>query len=177
MEVKICTDEPKLIKSIEKLFLKSKGIVSIDGVDGVGKSTLASKIAKELSFPLIEIDIFVQEKQSGYIDHIDYNRLKKRIRENIIENRLVILEGICIQQVLDKIGLNSFIKIYVKVIDSYGFWMDEIRFFPSDKSADEVIAERKTKGFSLGHVEEIIRYHYTCKPHENADYIFERLKS
>jgi len=174
VKVNIYTDDHTLIKSIENLPLEFKGIISIDGVDGVGKSTLASKIAKELRSPLIEIDTFVQEQRGGYIDYIDYNRLNERIKKNIIENRLVILEGICIQQILDKIGLKSFIKIYVKVIDNYGFWMDEIRFFPPDKSANEVIAERKANRFSLGHVEDIIRYHYTYMPYKNADYLFER---
>jgi len=177
MEVNICTNETELIKSIENLSLKSKGIVSIDGVDGVGKSRFASKIAKELSFPLIEIDTFVKEQQGGYIDHIDYNRLNESIRENIIEDRLVILEGICVQQVLKQLHQKSNVKVYIRVIDKYGFWMDQIRLFPPDKSADEIIAERRKKGFSLGHVEDIIRYHYTFKPHEDVDYILERQKT
>lgn len=177
MEVSICTDEGKLIRSIENLSLKSRSIFSIDGVDGVGKSTLAYKIAKELNLLHIEIDTFVQEQQSGYIDFIDYDRLGESIKQAITTNQVIILEGICVQQVLKKLSLNSYAKVYVKVIDNYGFWMDRIRFFPPDKSADEMIAERKSKRFSLGHVEDIIRYHYTFKPHENADYIFERRKA
>jgi len=176
MEASFFTDDYTLIKSIKNLSLKSPGIISIDGVDGVGKSTIACKIAEELSLPYIEIDTFVQEQQGGYIDHIDYDRLSESIKQAIITKQMIILEGICVQQILKKLGLNSYTKIYVKVIDNYGFWMDQIRFFPPDKSADEMIAERKAKGFSLGHVEDIIRYHYTFKPHENADYIFERRK-
>lgn len=177
MEAIIFTDEYALIESIENLSLKSSGIVSIDGVDGVGKSTLACKIAEELSLPYIEIDTFVQEQQGGYIDHIDYDRLSESIKQAIITNQVIILEGICVQQVLKKLDLNSNAKVYVRVMNNYGFWMDRIRFFPPDKSADEMIAERKAKRFSLGHVEDIIQYHYTFKPHENADYIFERRKA
>ena len=177
MKAIVFADEHALIKSIKNLSLISPGIVSIDGVDGVGKSTLACKIAEEMSLPYIEIDTFVQEQQGGYIDHIDYDRLSESIKQAIITNHVIILEGICVQQVLKKLGLNSYAKVYVKVIDNYGFWMDQIRFFPPDKSADEMIAERKAKRFSLGHVEDIIRYHYTFKPHENTDYIFERRKA
>ena len=177
MEVSVCTDEGKLIRSIENLSLKSPSIVSIDGVDGVGKSTLACKFAEELNLLQIEIDTFVQEQQAGYIDYIKYDRLSESIKQAIIANQVIILEGICVQQVLKKLGLNSYAKVYVKVIDNYGFWMDQIRFFPPEKSADEMIAERKAKRFSLGHVEDIIRYHYTFKPHENADYIFERRRA
>jgi len=174
MSVNIFADERALIKCIETFSLKSPIIVSVDGVDGVGKTTLACNIAKKMNFPCIEIDTFVQEQQGGFIDHIDYNRLSETIKQAIITNHLIILEGICVLQVLQKLGLNSYAKVYVKVINNYGFWMDQIRLFPPDKSADEMIAERKAKGFLLGHVEDIIRYHYTFKPHENADYIFER---
>ena len=102
MEARIFADEYALIKSIENLSLKSPGIVSIDGVDGVGKSTLACKIAEELSLPYIEIDTFVQEQQGSYIDGIDYNRLSERIKQAIITNQVLILEGICVQQATKK---------------------------------------------------------------------------
>lgn len=176
MSAVVFADEHALIKCIENLSLKSPGIVSIDGVDGVGKSTLARKIVEELTLSYVEIDTFVKEQQGGYIDHIDYDRLIESIKQAMITNQVLILEGICVQQVLKKLGLNPYVKIYVKVINNYGFWMDRIRFFPPDKSADEMIAERKAKQFSLGHVEDIIRYHYTFNPHESADYIFERRK-
>ena len=169
MEDNIHNDEYKLIRSLKDLSLNSQSIISIDGVDGVGKSTLSCKIAEELCLPNIEIDNFVQEQQGGYIKYIDYDRLHDRI-----SNQTIVIEGVCVQQILNKMSLTSDVSVYVKVIDVYGFWMHRMRLFPSDKSADEVINERKAKGFPLGHEEDIIRYHYTFKPHENADYIFER---
>ncbi|MCF8088994.1 MAG: hypothetical protein K9K63_13095 [Desulfotignum sp.] len=180
MKCSVFTDEYELIQSIKNLSLKSPGIVSIDGIDGVGKSTLACKISEDLSLPRIEIDTFIQEQQGGYIEHIDYYRLNEKIKQTIIAGHVIILEGICIQQVLKRLSLNSNTKIYVKVINVIGnhyLWMDQMQFFPPGKSADEMIAERMAKRYSLGHVEDIIRYHYTFKPHENADYIFERRKA
>ena len=70
--------------------------------------------------------------------------------------------------------LTSDVSVYVKGIDIYGFCDGQIKYFPPNKSVDEVINERKIKKFSLGYEEDIIRYHYIFKPHENADYIFER---
>lgn len=174
MEENIYTDESTLIKALKCLSLNSPSIISIDGVDGVGKSTLACKIAEELSLPHIEIDTFVHAQKEGYIKNIDYDRFGERIVQAIISNQMIVVEGICVQQVLKKISLTPNVSVYVKVIDDYGFWMDQIRLFPPDRSADEIIDERKAKRFSLGHVEEIIRYHYTFKPHEHANYIFER---
>lgn len=174
MEMNIYTDECTLVRSIKHISLNFPSIISIDGVDGVGKSTLACKIAEELNVPHIEIDAFVQAEQEGYIKYIDYDRLGERIVQDLISNQMIIVEGICVQQVLEKLSLTPYASVYVKVIDSYGFWMDQIRLFPPDRSVGEMIDERKAKCFSLGHVEEIIRYHYTFKPHENADCIFER---
>ncbi len=174
MEDSIHNDEYKLIKSLKNLSLNSPSIISIDGVDGVGKSTIACKIAEELSVPHIEIDAFVQEQQGGYIKYIDYDRLGERIVHERISNQTIVVEGICVQQILNKLSLTSDVTVYVKVIDVYGFWTHQMRLFPPDKSADEVINERKAKGFPLGHEEDVIRYHYTYRPYENADYIFER---
>jgi len=180
MKSSVFTDEYELIKSIKNLSLRSPNIISIYGNDGVGKSTLACKISQELSLPWLESDTFVQEQKGGYIDYIDYDRLKKSIKEYIIRGHVIILEGICIQQVLKRLSLHSITKIYVKVINITGnhcLWLDEIHLFPPDKSVNEILAERRAKSYSSGHVEDIIRYHYTFKPHENPDYIFERRKA
>lgn len=175
MEDSIHNDEYKLIKSLKDLSLNSPSIISIDGVDGVGKSTLSCKIAEELCLPNIGIDYFVQEQQGGYIKYIDYDRLSERIVRDRISSQTIVVEGICVQQILKKLSLTSDVSVYIKVIDVYGFWMHQMRLFPPGKSADEVINDRKDKGFPLGHEEDIIRYHYTFRPYENADYIFERL--
>jgi len=174
MEDRIHNDEYKLINSLKNLSLSPPRIISIDGVDGVGKSALACKIAKELSVPHIEIDAFVQNQQGGYIKYIDYDRLGEKIVHEKMSNHTVVVEGICVLQILNRLNLTSDVSVYVKVIDVYGFWTHQMLLFPPDKSADEVISERKAKRFLLGHKEDIIRYHYACRPHENADYILER---
>jgi len=174
MSEKEFTDEHELIKAITNLALNPHSLISIDGVDGVGKSTLANKIKAKLSTHYIELDTFVQEQKGGYIEYLDYDKLQDEIGHLMTTNALIVIEGICIQQVLKRTGLTSDLSIYVKVIDGNNFWMDQFRFFPSGKSAEEVIEDRKSKKFSLGHTEEIIRYHYRFKPHKTSDWIFVR---
>jgi hypothetical protein len=58
MSVSVFADEHALIKFIEDLSLKSQGIVSVDGVDKVGQTTLACNIAEKMNFPCIEIAPF-----------------------------------------------------------------------------------------------------------------------
>jgi len=170
LETKILNTENELISSLKNSSLDSKSIVSIDGVDDVGKTTLSTKMVKELYLSHIELDDFVQENQGGFINYIDYDRLL----DKIISNKPVVVEGICVLQILNTIQLKPDVSVYIKVIDRYGFCHGQIKYFPPDKSADEIINERKSKGFSVGYEEDIIRYHYSFIPHENSDYIFER---
>ena len=170
MEIMILNAENELISALTNSFLDSESIISIDGVDGVGKTLLSTKIAKELCLSSIELDDFVQENQDGFIDYIDYDRLL----DKIISNKPVVIEGICVLQILNKIQIKPDVSVYIKVVDRYGFCNGQIKYFPPDKSAEEVINERKSKGFSVGYEVDVIRYHYSFIPHENSNYIFER---
>lgn len=170
METRVINKENELITALKNSFLDSKSIISIDGVDGVGKTTLSNKIAKELSLSNIELDDFVVENQDGYINHVDYERLL----DKIISNKPLVVEGICILQILNRIQVNPCVSVYIKVVDRYGFCNGQIKYFPPDKSADEVINERKFKGFSVGYENDVILYHYSFMPHEKSDYIFKR---
>ena len=171
METRIINTENELVAALRNTSFDSKSTVSVDGVDGVGKTTLSTKIAQELCLSNIELDDFVQKNQGGYINHIDYDRLLKKINAN----KPVVVEGICVLQILQRIQIRPNVRIYIKVVDRYCFCNGQIKYFPPDKSADEVINERKIKGFSVGFEEDLIRYHYNFTPHEKSDYIFERL--
>ena len=170
MKTRIINTENELIIALKNSPLETKSIISIDGVDGVGKTTLSTKIAKELRLSNIELDDFVQENQGGFIDYIDYDRLLDRI----ISNKPVVVEGICILQILNRIQIKPGMSVYIKVVDKYGFCNGQIKYFPHDKTADEVINDRKSKGYSVGYEEDLIRYHYSFIPHEKSDYILER---
>ncbi|MFP3984343.1 MAG: NB-ARC domain-containing protein [Desulfurivibrionaceae bacterium] len=170
LDIKIHGTEKALVSALKNKLLNSKGIVSIDGVDGVGKTTLSAKIAKELCLSTIELDDFVQENKGGYVNYIDYDRLL----DKIISNKFAVIEGICVLQVLNKIQIQPDVSVYIKEIDIYGFCNGQIKYFPPYQSADEVINDRKSKGFSVEYEADVIRYHYSFKPHENSDFIFQR---
>ena len=180
--------ETELIENLrQRLSAGFPYLISIDGVDGVGKSTLASNLAEELSAKHIEIDSFVKPHQGGYVGHIDYDRLQEEINQAREMLQTVIFEGICVRQILERIGLKPDVSVYIKVIDHDGFWMDEVRLFPPGRTVEEIMEARiesRRKANSLfgeepteaqeGHTEEIIRYHYAYQPHVNTDYVFAR---
>ena len=106
----------------------------------------------------------------GYVRYIEYDKLLNRIENS----KPAVVEGICVKQILNKIKMVPDVTVYIRTIDRYGFCDGQLKYFPADKSADEIIQERKNKRFSVDFEEDIIRYHEIYKPHENADYIFER---
>ena len=165
-------------------------IVTIDGWDGAGKTRLAEKISSILNLKHIELDTFLNKHQGGFINHIRYADLGQTIQAARDDSSSILVEGICVLEVLRRIGVRPDITIYVKRILSRGFWSDG-RHLPDEKSADEVIEEDKEeqrqwarmRGRDISDDElnredityELIKYHYADRPHENADYIFERV--
>lgn len=170
MNQPIFTDASELTAALRTRSTSPIGIISVDGVDGVGKSTLAQRLAADLDLPYVEVDEFVQPEQGGYVDYVGYDLLKVVVEPYGLG---MVIEGICIKHVLSRLAIDEFLSIYVRRTEESGLWLDMIRLFPPDGSADEVVEERRASGLPLGHIEEIIRYHYSFLPHTTSDYIFE----
>lgn len=145
--------------------------IGIDGIDGAGKSTLAREISEALGLPCISLDSFLEKKMDGYVEHIDYPKLKAALEK--LEGYVV--EGVCLRQVLGRIQLVPSASIYIKRMQ-HGIWSDESELNIS-KPVDTVLAEARTIASlfsstpitSLGLAEEIIRYHAEFRPHDHAD--------
>lgn len=117
---------------ITKLFSFEFGLITIDGRDGSRKSTLASSLANVLVAKHLEIDKYVNENKGGYIKHIRFNELLKDFEISKQDYQIVILEGVCVLDIILKIGVESDISIYVKRIKD-DFWFDGILLFSPDK--------------------------------------------
>lgn len=148
--------------------------IGIDGIDGAGKSTLAREISGALGLPCISLDSFLKKKMDGYVEHIDYPKLKATLEK--LEGYVV--EGVCLHQVLGRIQLAPSVSIYIKRMQ-HGIWSDENELDIS-KPVDAILAEAREVAslFSsspvtnLGLAEEVIRYHAEFRPHDHADVIY-----
>ncbi|MFZ5813578.1 MAG: shikimate kinase [Thermodesulfobacteriota bacterium] len=165
----------KIISSIDVLFDALKfdtqhpTIVSIDGNMGVGKSTLAREIADGLGFDIFDLDCYLSEKvtaENGYVGTICFNNLLRDVEESLFSMRSIIVEGVCVLNVLERIGINPSVKIYVDEID---FAADSN--FVRQRSST-VILEDIPNGAYLSC--EIQRYHKSMTPYKIADIVFER---
>jgi len=172
--------------------LKTSGfrVVGIDGIDGTGKSTLAASLTEELGCSHINLDDHIDKNQGKYVNHIHYTVVQEIINGAVLP---IIIEGVCLLAITERLQLNLDTLIYIKRISSYGSWRDEddcevtedIDEFMNRKREDLnkfVHAAAYIEGKDIPNdtifpelAEEIIRYHYAYRPHKRADIVYNRI--
>ncbi len=104
----------KTVNDIEELkrYLKSilpvnkGGIISVDGKDGCGKTYVSKYLTTSFSLLHIELDKFIKEKKDKFIDFINYKELALTINEALKCNHTIIIDGVCVLSVLQRLKLN-----------------------------------------------------------------------
>jgi hypothetical protein len=82
-------------------------LVAIDGVDGVGKTTLAGKLSGTLGWPMVDFDDHVGPKGRSYVEQLLFDDLAQAIRP-----RPVIVCGIHMLEVLDRVKASPEFLVY-----------------------------------------------------------------
>lgn len=86
-------------------------IVSIDGRDGVGKTTFGRYLAWHFNVSLIETDLFLVPNQGEPVYF--YEQIDRIIEHRLSIPRPVIVEGITIRDILRRINRSADFAIYV----------------------------------------------------------------
>lgn len=86
-------------------------IVTIDGRDGVGKTTLGRFLAWYFNVTLIETDLFLIPAQD-YLIHLD-DQVNRIVERRITSNQPVIVEGIAMLQLMKRINRVPDFSVYV----------------------------------------------------------------
>lgn len=188
-------DPSALLRALTDDLLLTVGTVAVDGIDGSGKSTLARALAQRSGWTILHLDDYLHKDQGTYVQHIDAERLKGDLRAL---DGVVIVEGVCVLAVLERVAEPVVAHIYVKRLGSYGAWLDE-EDSCVDCSVEEKLAELSAQvahfakhrglvdsdavGVSASATgltefrEEVIRYHAAYRPFETATFVFERVES
>jgi cytidylate kinase len=186
-----------VINSVENILdTRNVRIISVDGVDGSGKSYLANALSQPSKYSYVDIDgEYLISNNGKFIEFVNYEKLKSDIDNYLSSGSIAVVDCICITKVLNNIDLNADVKIYVKKIMA-GEWRDGKQFDYSrniedvlcekrqlaqeDENDEAIIEGREPKilNFSEENMkDEIVRYHFQYQPENNADIILERKKT
>jgi uridine kinase len=86
-------------------------IVTIDGRDGVGKTTLGRYLAWHFNVTLVETDLFIIPAKDHFI-HLD-DQINRIIERRVATPLPVIVEGISMRQLMKRINRSPDFAIYV----------------------------------------------------------------
>jgi uridine kinase len=166
----------------------STKLISVDGLDGAGKTTLATEISRKFGAKHVEVDCFLNRNFGFYFDALRFEELAAAIVSCTLTDQLVILDGVLIAKILSRLTLSADVSVYVKRIGiggwydgddlNYGSVADAIKQAEESTRTFNRLLKTDKKEFKLrGLNKEMIEYHYEFKPHENADLIFLRMES
>ena len=109
---KILPSYLQVVTALTPVVRKAHGIIiTIDGRDGVGKTTLGRYLAWHFSMSLIETDLFLIPARDHLI-HLD-DQVNRIIERRVSSKLPVIVEGISILQLMKRIHRVSDFSIYV----------------------------------------------------------------
>jgi len=101
-----------LVEALDPIMQGLPGvIVTIDGRDGVGKTTLGRYLAWHFNVTLIETDLFLIPARD-YLIHLD-DQINRIIERRIMTPLPVIAEGISMLQLMKRINRVPDFSIYV----------------------------------------------------------------
>ena len=102
-------------------------VVAFDGAPAAGKTTLARVIAApECAFRL-STDSYRRAGVRGarYVEGLDLLSLRADLIKCKDHFRLLVVEGICVRDTLDAVGVRPDLRVYVKVLSCVGVWNDD----------------------------------------------------
>lgn len=167
------------------------GVIGIDGTDGVGKTTLATRIQGTTGGTVVSLDDFVLKNRGGYVPNLQLADFRAALAAH---ERPVIVEGVYLLAALGAASVGLDVLIYIKRVSDYGYWHDQDTCDPHEPE-DELIERlsceaavfvkrdaQLSKGPKSEHNEvgltplreEIIRYHCKYRPSRRAQIVFRR---
>ena len=102
-------DGQSLGEVVRRMRSSNASLIALDGLPGAGKSTLAVELSALLNVPPVHLDDYLVFNSPGFIEHLDYEKL-----QCALSGRAVIVEGVCMLDVLDRMGLRPDQFVYLR---------------------------------------------------------------
>ena len=129
------------------------------------------ELADALDGMRVSLDCYVDlgSDSPSYLGKLKIKYLERDITRLKAKFGYVVIEGICLLEVLKAVSVAPDIRIYVKRISEQGLWHDGFHL-------EDYVGERTIKENEKGLHKCVFEYHTEMLPHENVDIIFERVE-
>ncbi|KVE06278.1 hypothetical protein WI91_07990 [Burkholderia vietnamiensis] len=144
------------------------GLITFDGCMFAGKTTLMREIARRLGVPGIDLDDYVEREQGKFVEALRLDELKIAIARAQTKSDVVLLSGICMLEVLARIGFVANLAVYVQANNDDGA-PDDIDLIGAETGRYPELIE-----FFGALEDECFSYHARYRPLSNADVQFVR---
>lgn len=145
------------------------GMITFDGCMLAGKTKLMREIASRLGVQGLDLDDFVERQQGMFIEALRLQELTAAIEQARAKSGVILLSGICMLEVLERIGRESDLAVYVQA-NNQDNEPDDIDLIGAETGRRPELIE------FFGELEdECFSYHARYRPRNGADVLFIRL--
>lgn len=147
-------------------------VIGVEGFTGSGKTRLSDDLARDIGGSTIHTDEYVtgEDESLPYPDRLDYSRLRSDITQANADASLIIIEGICLREVLRRLDITANLFLYLKRISEQGLWHDDFNL--EDYEGEGAIVENREEPHRSD-----FAYHSSIRPHEHSDIVFHRTET
>lgn len=158
--MKLISDNFNLL--IDGVCFKDSGIIGVDGCAGVGKTTLCKELASTRCGAAVDIDDFLEKGTGQYVASVKYAKLAERLRSDLETYQLVYLSGVCLLQIMQKLGMTCDSHVYVAIKSKHGVKCN-LEILDYAEGCEDALDSLN------GLDREIARYHRDFAPHRVAN--------
>ncbi len=91
--------------------LNKEAIIGVDGEPGAGKTTLARELAQHHGIHCIHLDDFLSSGRGAYVDALRLGKISGALSKL---DRPIIIEGICLLNVLQRLGVSPHLHVFMR---------------------------------------------------------------
>lgn len=161
----------ELLQQIRQNHFVNGDLILIDGATGSGKTHLAMQLSKDLSGIRISTDCYtLPEKGGSYLNRLAFEFISDDLFRLQKIMPVIIFEGICARDVMEKLNSNWKFSIYLKKIANSGLWHFEYNL--EEFQNGNTMPEDNEEPFKSDY-----EYHGRVQPHLNSDFTYVRIEN